>query len=280
MLVNWLAQRLGLGLWAVNTACAMLFAWGLARFSRQQPNPWLAILVAVPYLIIVVAMGYSRQGIAIGLILAGLASLGEKQSLLRFGFYLLIAATFHKTAVIVLPLVALAITRNRVVIVASSALLGAMLFYSFLNPRLDLLVENYVVSEYDSEGALVRIGMNLIPAGLFLLFQARFAFNDVERRLWRNMSFAAIASLILFFVMESSTVLDRLALYVIPLQLLVFSRAPYVLATSRGGRVQILLVIIFYSALVQYVWLNYATHAQSWIPYQVYTGQPLYFGDY
>jgi hypothetical protein len=280
MLLNWLAQRLGLGLWAVNTACALLFVWGLARFSRRQPNPWLAIVVAVPYLVIVVAMGYSRQGVAIGLILAGLVSLDEKHSLLRFGLYLLVAAMFHKTAVVILPLVALAITRNRIVIVASSVLLGAMLFYFFLNPRLDLLVENYIVTDYDSEGALVRIGMNLIPAGLLLLFPSRFAFNDFERRLWRNMSFAAIASFILFFMMESSTVLDRLALYLIPLQLLVFSRAPYVLATSRSGRIQILFLVIFYSALVQYVWLNYAQHAEFWMPYQVYTGQRMYFDAY
>jgi hypothetical protein len=280
MLLNWIAQRLGLGLWAVNTTCAILFTWGLVRFSRRQPNPWLAVLVAVPYLVIVVAMGYTRQAVAIGLILAGLVSLAERQSLLRFGFYLLIAAMFHKTAVIILPLVALAIARNRIVIVGSSVLLGAMLFYFFLNPRFDMLVENYVVTEYDSEGALVRIAMNLIPAALLLMFPSRFTFNDFERRLWRNLSFATIASFLLFFIMESSAVLDRLALYLIPLQLLVFSRAPYVLSTSRAGRTQILFLVIFYSALIQYVWLNYATHAANWLPYQVYTGQRMYFDDY
>jgi hypothetical protein len=277
MLLNWIVQRLGLGIWVVNIVCAMLFMWGLSRFSRRQPNPWLAMVVAVPYLIIVVAMGYTRQGVAIGLILAGILTLYDRQSLFRFAIYLMIAATFHKTAVIVLPLVALAITRNRFVIIGSALLLGAMLFYFFLNPRLDTLVTNYVVADYDSEGAMVRVAMNMIPAALFLLFTNRFVVNEFERKLWRNMSWAAFGSFILLFVMESSTVIDRLALYLIPLQLLVFSRAPYVLAAKRSARIQIILLIILYSAAVQFVWLNYAKHAEVWLPYQIYTGQRMYF---
>jgi hypothetical protein len=60
-LLNWIGQRFGVGVWFVNLACGTIFTWGLFRFARQQPNPWLAIVVAIPYLVIVVAMGYTRQ---------------------------------------------------------------------------------------------------------------------------------------------------------------------------------------------------------------------------
>ena len=66
-LLNWLAVQVGGGVLLVNLFCGAIFAWGLLAFARVQANPWLAILIAVPYLVIVVAMGYSRQGVAIGI---------------------------------------------------------------------------------------------------------------------------------------------------------------------------------------------------------------------
>jgi len=60
-LLNWLAAEPGLGIYFTNTVCAALFAWGLLVFCRAQPRPWLALVVAVPYMVTVVAMGYTRQ---------------------------------------------------------------------------------------------------------------------------------------------------------------------------------------------------------------------------
>ena len=66
-LLNWTVRRADLGMWLVNTVCAAIFVAGLGKFALRQPNPWLAMLIAVPYLIIVVAMGYTRQAAALGL---------------------------------------------------------------------------------------------------------------------------------------------------------------------------------------------------------------------
>ncbi|WP_340085053.1 EpsG family protein, partial [Streptococcus agalactiae] len=68
-----LAGRLDTGIWLSNFGCALIMTFGIVRFCTRQPNPALCFLVAVPYLIIVVGMGYTRQAVAIGLILAGLA---------------------------------------------------------------------------------------------------------------------------------------------------------------------------------------------------------------
>lgn len=269
-LLNWVGQKLGFQIWFVNLVCAVIFTWGLAAFARRQPNPWLAVLVAVPYLIIVVAMGYTRQAVAIGFLLAGLSRVTDRESLIRFGFYVIAAALFHRTVIIVLPLAALAATNNRWLIAALGAVLGLMLFYFLLNAQFDLLLDVYETQDYDSQGAAVRVAMNVVPASIFLLLGKRFNLTDFERKLWRNFSFAAFVALALLGLLQSSTLVDRLALYLIPVQLFVFSRLPLLFGAEGRQNAPVLLAIIAYSAIVQFVWLTSAVHATLWLPYQMY----------
>lgn len=266
-LLNWWAHQMGANIWFVNTVCAAVFMWGLTKFVRQQPNPWLAVVAAVPYLIIVVAMGYTRQAVAIGFLLAGMAQMRDRQSMLRFGLYVAAAAVFHRSAIIILPLVALAATKNRLLMVAIGAALAAILYYQFLDADVDRLMNNYVTRDYDSQGALIRVGMNIPPAAVFLLFQRRFGLSDYERKLWRNFALGAFAALAMLLLMESSTIIDRIALYLIPLQLVVFSRMPTAFPLKGRQNSQLIVAIIGYSALVQFVWLTEAAHAHFWVPY-------------
>ncbi len=268
-LVNWLASRLGLGIWGVNLFCGVAFTAGLIAFSRTLPLPWLAILVAVPYLIIVVAMGYSRQGVAIGFGMLGLAAL-QRGSVARFVVWVAVAAAFHKTAVVLLPFALLMSPRNRLVTVVALALMGAALYFVFLDGALDQLVSVYLEQEYDSQGALIRVLMNVVPATIFLVMQRRFMLPPPLLRLWRNFAIAALACLPALFLLNSTTVVDRIALYLIPLQLFVLGSLPK--AWSREGQSHrpIQFAITLYSAAILFVWLNYATHAVYWLPYQAF----------
>jgi hypothetical protein len=71
------------------------------------------LVAAVPYLVTVVAMGYTRQAVAIGILMAGLTSLFRGGSLVRFAANAVVAALFHKTSCMVLPLVIFASPRSR-----------------------------------------------------------------------------------------------------------------------------------------------------------------------
>lgn len=264
--LNWVVQRLGMGFWLVNLLCGAAFAFGLFRFARIQPNPWLAVLVSVPYLIIVVAMGYSRQGVAIGILLAGLASLSQSGSLLRFAAYVLAATLFHKTALIALPLAAIGSTRNNALNLVIATGLTYLLYSSFLATSVDRLVGEYVRTGYSSEGTLVRVAMSVIPAIFFLLNWRAFHFKEGEWRVWRNFSVAAIGFAFLLIIFPSSTAIDRMALYLSPLQIAVLSRAPGIGSSHRFGTS----AVILYSLLVQFVWFNFAEHADDWIPYRIY----------
>lgn len=264
--LNWAVQRIGGKLWLVNIVCGSIFAWGLHRFVRTQPEPWLAFVVALPYLVIVVAMGYSRQAVAIGILMAGLAAMQRGASVLRFALYVAVAALFHKTAVIVLPLVIFAGERSRILnLIAGIA--GFILLYDiFLSPSIEGFVRSYIETEYSSQGALIRVIMNLIPALLLVQFRNRLQFEPGEKRLWLSFAIACLLMPLLLVVLPSSTVVDRLALYLIPIQIAVLPRIPYLFASKPFGRA----LIVSYAATVQFTWLNFAVHAAGWVPYRSY----------
>jgi hypothetical protein len=264
--LNWVVQRIGGDLWLVNLICGLIFSWGLLRLAEAQPNPWLAVLVAIPYLVVVVAMGYTRQAVAIGILMAGLARVERGASTLQFALYVTAAAFFHKTAVFALPLVVLAGRRNLMINVMIGIAAGLLLYFFFLSSSVDRLVKNYIVAEYAAQGAAIRVAMSLVPAVLFLLNQRRFEFSDQEKQIWRNFALAAIGLLVILFVLPSSAAVDRLALYVTPLQIVILSRLPGAIGSKGLGT----LAIVVYSAAVQFVWLNYAIHARFWVPYEFY----------
>lgn len=269
-LLNWLAAKMGLGPYFVNTVCAVFFSWGLVSFCRAQPRPTLALVVAVPYLVTVVAMGYTRQGTAIGFAMLGLVALSE-QRLLRFVVFVVLAALFHKSAVMLMPLAVLAGSRHRGWTLLWVGLSSILFYVLLLQESVDALKENYITAQYQSQGATIRVAMNAVPALIFLWYRRRFEMTKAERTFWIWMSLGALAFVGWLLVSASSTAVDRMALYWIPLQLFVFSRLPNALGNSNNGYTNTLVRwVVLYSATVLFVWLVFAVHAQGWIPYQFY----------
>lgn len=144
-LLNWLAAKSGLGIYLVNVVCAVLFSWGLVVFCRAQPRPWLALVVATPYLVTVVAMGYTRQGTAIGLAMLGLVALSERK-LLRFVLFVALAATFHKSAVILMPLAVLAGSQQRLWTAFWVGVATVVFYVLLLQESVDALNANYITA--------------------------------------------------------------------------------------------------------------------------------------
>lgn len=265
-ILNWLVHQLGGELWLVNTICGCIFSCGLISFAQAQERPWLTALVGIPYLTIVVAMGYSRQSVAIGIILIGMTRYLKDLSIIRLAILFIIASLFHKTALIAFPLICLGSSRTAFVSALVVSTLTYGLYTLFLSKSVALLVTNYIDYAYSSQGAAIRVAMNIVPATLFFINKANFGFSGVEGRVWRNFSVAAFALLALLFILPSSTAVDRLALYVMPLQLAVLPRAWKGLLTDRLGVAAVLL----YCVLVQFSWLNFAVHARFWVPYRLW----------
>lgn len=264
-LVNWAIARIGGSIYWVNLLYAIVLMWGTVVFCRKQPWPWLALLVAVPYLLIVVGMGYSRQAVALGFALVGLVALGEHR-IRTFVVCIALGALFHKSAVLLLPIAILANSRNRFLTAGTIGVTFVLLYWLLLSEDADALWTNYVEYQMQSQGAKIRVLMNAIPATLMLLYGKRLASSAQERRLWTII--ALLALLCLPLVSFASTAVDRVALYLIPLQLFVFSRLPLLAAGNVRLRTGLVLGVVGYYAAAQFVWLNFATHARYWVPYQ------------
>jgi hypothetical protein len=268
-LLNWLCGQMGWDIYAVNLFCGFIFAFGLVRFSLSLPRPWLACTVAIPYMVIVVAMGYTRQGVALGFTMLGLVAL-QRKSTVAFVLLALAGATFHKTAVLVIPIAALAHSRNRFWTVVFAGITTFVAYLTLLEDAFEDMYTNYIGAELQSEGALVRLAMNGLAAVLLLMWERKFQLPESERSLWRWIAVISLAMLVTFFaVPAASTALDRMALYLLPLQLVVFSRLPDVVGKGRNARMVAAIVVLFYGT-VQFTWLNYATYANYWIPYRSY----------
>lgn len=270
VLLNWLVANLGGDVWLVNLACGAIFASGLLSFARAQPRPWLALAIAVPYLVIVVAMGYTRQGVAIGLAMHGLVALGSQRSTAKFVLWVVLAACFHKSAVLLIPIAALAENRGRL---WSACWIGAatvIAYATLLQSSVDRLVTGYVDSGYDSSGAEIRVAMNALPALILIATRNRFLFRAHERSMWLILAWLSLALVPALVLSPSSTAVDRLGLYLIPLQLMVLSRVPDTFGKTTEAARNLSGLVVIYSAVTLFVWLNYASHALYWLPYRMY----------
>jgi len=269
--LNLLSIWLGFGIIGVNTVSGLIFSAGLLAFCRSLPRPWLALAVAVPYLVIVVGMGYARQGVAIGLVLLGLVALG-RQKWIQFIFWVLLAATFHKTAVMLLPIVALTMTRNRWLIILLVGVTGALGYQVLLGDAAEQLISNYVEAELQSGGALIRLGMNALLALLFLYYRKRLRVSPSEYRIWRLFALISVGMFIGFFGSGASTALDRMGLYMLPLQLFVFSHLPDLMGRYGKQNSGIVSMIVAYYTAILFVWFNFGSFSFAWVPYRMHLG--------
>lgn len=257
------------GMLLVTVISGVLMGIGLTRFCLHQPRPWLCMAVSVPYLVIVMGMGYIRQGMAISCLMMGLVTLKDGR-VVRYCLWVTFGALFHTTALILLPLGPLAVNRNPVLRAALSLATAVLLFYGLRSARAEELVTNYMTAEMSSSGAAIRLLMTALPSSVFLAFGQRFKLGKTENEVWKLLSLAGIASFLAFFISPSSTVIDRIALYLLPVQSCIYSRLPQAFARTRRNEAFLTVSIIILYTTALYVWLNYGVNSMSWIPYRFY----------
>lgn len=264
--LNILLHQLGAPFWALNMTCGALFVAGLTAFSWRQPNPWLAFLLAFPYLVIVVGMSGDRQSVALGFLFFALNAF-ERGHLNRFILFAVVAALFHGSVLLVVPVCLLAYTRNDLQRAALLLLSVAIGFY-FLRDVFGIYAHRYSMEKIQSGGVVYRLAMNGLAAAVFLAFRRRFNLEEHQDKLWRNMSFATIALGLTLLLVPSSTAVDRFLLYLFPLQFFVLSRIPRILGVERETAGQFTIAVIAYAALVQVVFLQFGTFSRYYAPYR------------
>jgi hypothetical protein len=262
----WVLHQFRAPFWVLNMICGIVFVSGLTAFARRQPNPWLAYLIAFPYLVLVVAMSAARQSVALGLMFFALNDFARGR-LLRCFALLLVAALFHGSVLLIVPLCLLSYARNgvqRILLLMAAAAIG----YYVLRGAFDIYAVRYSSIRIQSGGVGYRLAMNAFPALLCLVFGRRLGLDEHSLRLWRNVSLCSLALVPLLVFLPSSTAIDRFLLYLFPLQFVILSRTPEIIASNREGSKPIRLALIAYVGLVQFVFLSLGTFARYYVPYQ------------
>jgi len=262
--ISWTINHWHYDISVVNMVYTLIFLIGLVSFSRRQLYPWISMAVSVPYLITVVAMGYARQGVAIGIFMFAITYL-DKGKFYTYISMILLASLFHKTALLLLPLGLFyhdtgKIMRIMMIIPVAYGAWDLLLAKAQAN-----LWHNYVEAQMMSSGAKIRVAMNLIPALLLFKYRDVWKRDFKDYNFWFWIALGSVLSIVLVFF--ASTAVDRMALYFIPIQLVVLGRLPY-LAKNELSPDTTKFIIIFTYAIVLFVWLNFATHSKYWIPYQ------------
>lgn len=269
-ILNILSLELGLGIVGVNLFCGAAFSVGLIIYSRTMPRPWLALAVAIPYMTVVVSMGYSRQGVALGFAMIGLVALA-RQRLFWFLFWVFVAATFHRSAVVLISIVLLTRNFRNWKNIPILLIVIFFMYVSLIEGTTTQFVEQYIENEMQSEGAFIRLLMNVVPAILLVLFRKRLSVAQTERKIYMVMSLLAIVSFgALVTGALPSTALDRISLYLIPLQVFVFSHLPDAFGRYDGQKQTIVFMTLLFYALVLFVWLNFANFSHWWQPYRMF----------
>lgn len=265
--LNWIGANWGGGIYLVNIICASVFSFGLIFFCKSLSRPLLGILAAIPYLVVVVAMGYSRQSVAIGFEMIAIIYL-LKNKIFTFIFLVGLASMFHKSAMLFVLLALFVPSRNFWLVATSVITTGSILMWFLFQKALDGLYYGYINTEYAASGANIRAVMNVMSASILLIFRKKILTDAKIRVFWIWMARFAILYIPVLIFSPSSNAADRIALYLIPLQLFVWGELPKI----SGGRYYNFWYwfAALYSFTVLTVWLLYADNSGSWIPYYFY----------
>lgn len=269
--LTWVSGVLGLGIYGVNAACALIFLYCLYRAARNEQHPLLLVALAIPYFVIVVGIGYTRQGVAAALVLFGVVLIREGRPA-RATLAILLASTFHFSALAGLLLPLIATTHNKRGLIRN---IGRLLMIPVLvissrylfSTQIDTYTKYYIeMGLYESGGAFLRSTVTGAAATLFFVLRRQFRARYDDYGIWRPFAILGLIAVPLSLV--ASTPVDRLGLYLIPFQLVIFARLP--VAFAQGHRFQAVKFMVLAAYLLYFfVWLHLGSYSQAlWVPYR------------
>ena len=247
-----------------NFILSILFIYSLNKFANLfKDNYWLIILISFPYLIVVVSMGYTRQATAVSLVLLSICSLSNNK-LYSFIFYAFVAILFHKSSIIMIPLIFithLKLNYINILLFIILAIFSSLIIY----PEFARISSGYLSeqSKYISKGVYYRIFLNILAGILFLIF---YKYLKINKRLDRLIILIFIINLLLLFTIQNySTLVDRIIIYFTFIQLIVFSRL-YLIKKNYKIFFNLFVISIYFCVFL--VWLHFSIHSYAWIPYK------------
>ena len=182
--MNVFAIQFNLGVAGVNFIIAIIFFSSLYVFNKKITNSFYIYMLAFPYFIIIVAMGYSRQCLALSFLMLSLSVSGSYREI-KVVLLLLSGIFFHNSLIFIsfLPFL------YRPLINFSKIIILTLLIFLFLY----LILTSKIAFQYyfsyflnqnvEASGAIFRVIFNSFPSLLFLYFIKIF-YKDNNFYIW------------------------------------------------------------------------------------------------
>jgi hypothetical protein len=270
ILLNYFVKSLGFEFQFLNIIIATFCIFCLTKFAYREENPWLVIVISIPIVIIIIFMGFVRQGIAFSFLLLGFLYLIEKK-IIKFAITVFLATLFHKSALFfIIFLISKYEFKNiwKIIIIIFFILIFVLL-YIFLKRDVFHIYFYYYLGfgkeEFGYFGAYSRIFLNLLPSIIFLIKPKFFSSNSIELRLLFFLSISVI--LLCFLVTVQTLFIDRINYYFVILQLVIYSRI-YTKINSQKLKKIYALMLSLYSILITLIWFSFGKTSHAWLPYK------------
>jgi hypothetical protein len=264
VMLNYYVYLLDADIYLVNLICALIFIYGVWRFSFLQNNPWLSIIISLPFLTYIVAMGYTRQSVSVGFIFAAVANLQQGRKT-WFWVDVLLAVIFYKLSVLFLFIGIFQSSKFSYSFKVTFSLIVAIIAALVMRENIDFWIYSYITNQHmTSHGAIPRVLLNLIPALIFLLYKDKLCFHENVKNLFFIMSLSILVTAP--FVFWFSTPIDRLQIFLMPVQLAVFSNLSYLVKQVYLKQAIVFSIVVGYTT-VFFIWFNFAKTVRKWIPY-------------
>ncbi len=126
-----------------------------------------------------------------------------------------------------------------------------------------------------SAGGALRTYLNAVPVFVALFYWNRIKMISTDYKIMKWMAIACLVAIPALSI--GPTLIDRLGLYLMPVQVALWPRLIAVQRTMLLRSSWAAMIIAFYG-LVLYVFFHYAVHSHLWIPYRMwpFSSEPVY----
>ena len=261
-LIN-ISKIYGLDIWGINIFSSFVFFLGFYFLFYKEKLFWLALSLSLPYLIIVVSMGYTRQSISIGLGMILISQIRRGNILLQV-FLLFLCLLFHNSSIIYIFFIFYKIKSlvYKILILTISFAILFILTDQFSDLKRYLLY--YLIEGKQSFGAFPRLALAYLPILLFI-YNYKIVKNISDKYLFE--SYSIIVLILSIIILFSSTTADRLLLYILPIK--IFLLIKFIETVSPRLKIFFKYTIVSVFFLSFHIQFTYSSNfKEGWNPYK------------
>ncbi len=256
----------------LNVFASAVIIFCFLIFAANHRYSLLVLALQFPIMIIQLGMSGLRQAIAAGFVMLATVQF-SKGSRLWTGIHILLAAQFHMSAIIFLPIALMAGRKVSTVRLTAALVIGVPMVGFILADRLATYTDRYVdqiYGETSAGGALIRYVLIFIPSLLFFLYHRKMKLaypRDYE--LFKLFALIGITMGTLIFF--SSVALHRIIFYVLPVStVMLIYLSTVIFPKSQLTLAKFAPALLFGAYSTSWFLMSY--HADvCYIPYQSYT---------